>query len=569
MGRRTASIIGCVALVILVLPAMASANWTHKGKGELKENASITLQGELTLSTSAGNVTCPTTLGTTLTANSSTGDVTSLTVPEPSECDLSGSLAAVCGTNGVTKVEKTGTWALAADETDITITSIDVHYILTGCLIQSFRLKGNATASLDKTSAMGSATLSGTQTVYNSLGEESGSGELKGTLTVTPGGTYGVKTAPLMETRWTDGNQPLSEDGKLTLNGTFSFSGSGGAISCPATVKLLLESSTIEEGEEESEGEVESFVVASPSGCHVSGGYAATCSTNSIANVEQTGATTLIATEEDITIFDLVLDYKFEGCAITSLRVEGDPTISVDNPEEIGSATFSAGPMQVYNAAGEKLSTASVGGSASASPSATYQLAPVDPHPEETETEATEHELATEGCMGGGSAESPGLTHEGSFLAGPCHESFTGVLGFSYGGFGGFDCAVHSTVELTAEGGTMVELGLTTETCAGTGVLTGCTLAEDQLDGSPTITPTAAAIDISGIVLTTSYGGTCPLTSAMLTVSSLTATPDNVEAISTLTLSGSYVLDPSSGGTLSSSLTGELEAASPETIGIG
>lgn len=400
MKGRTALFVACAALLVLGLTGSASAAWTHKGKGELKENASLALSGTVTLSTSAGNVACPTTVGTTLTASSSSGHVESFAVSKASECDLTGSLAAICGTNGVTKVEKTGTWALAADENDITLTGIDVHYAMAGCLIPGFRVKGSSTLTLDKANAIGTATLSGTQTLYNALGEESGSGELKGTLTASPAGTYGVKTAATVETRWTDANSHLSEDGKLTLSGTFSFSGTGGGISCPATVKLLLESSTVEE--EEAEGEIESFAVAEPSKCDITGSYASSpCTTNSISKVEQTGTATLTATEEDITISGLVIDYKFEKCPITSLRVQGNPTVSVSSPESIASATF-GGSLDVYNAESEKIGTATAGGSPSASPSGTFQLTA-----DAKEAEETTHEAETEAA-----STEPGLTFE-------------------------------------------------------------------------------------------------------------------------------------------------------------
>jgi hypothetical protein len=331
MGRRAALTAVLSTLITLLVASSASAVWTHKGKGELKENASVTLKGTLTLSSSAGNVACATEIGTTLTASSSSGHVNSFTVAKPSECDLTGSLA---------------------------------------------------TLSLDKTTAFSTATFSGTQTLYNAAGEALGSGELKGTLSAAPSGTYGVKTAASVETRWTDANANLGSDGKLTLSGTFSFSGSGGSISCPATIKLLLESSTVEE--EEAEGEVESFTVSKASECDLGGNYQATCGTNAVAKVQQTGTATLNATSEDITVNGLVLDYELEKCAIASLKIEGSPTISVTSPESISSASFSAGALEVFNSKGETLGTATAGGSASASPAGTFQLVAVPPSPPET-----------------------------------------------------------------------------------------------------------------------------------------------------------------------------------------
>jgi hypothetical protein len=516
MENKTVLSAVIVVLLTLALVSTASASWTHKGKGELKENASLTLKGTLTLSTSAGNVSCSTELGATLTASSSSGHVNSFTVAKPSECDLTGSLAAVCGTNGLTKVEKTGTWALTADETDITLTGIEVDYVMAGCLIPSFKLKGSSTLSLDKTAAIGSATFSGTQTLYNAAGEESGSGELKGTLAASPAGTYGVKTAATVETKWTDAGEQLSEDGKLTLTGSFSFSGTGGSISCPATVKLLLESSTIEE--EEPEGEVESFTVSKAAECDLSGNYKTTCGTNAVTKVEQTGTATLTATEEDFTIAGLVLDYELEKCAITSLKVEGNPTVSVTSPESIASASFSAGSLEVFNSKGETLNTATAGGSASASPGGTYQL--VDSkHKEETlaHEEETAHAIATEKEL-----EGHGWTYNGAVIeeGSKVQEEYEGFLSFTtpppavpiHSTFG---CEV--TVVVQVEGtenetghAEVTQFSPTTGTCVGTGVFTNCKLKADSSNPPWTVDINATDLTVTGTMEINHTYESCP-----------------------------------------------------------
>lgn len=363
--------VGFVVLLALMLPSLASANWTHKGKGELAENASVTLASELTLSTSAGNVTCPTSIGATLTKESTTGHVNSYTVSEPSKCDVTGSLGSICGTNGLTKVEKTGTWALTAEETDIKLSSIDLHFTFAGCLISGFRLKGTTTLSVNKASAISSATLSGSQTLYNSSGEEAGSGTLEGTLSVSPASTYGIQPVPTVDTKWLMENEPLSENGELTLSGNFSFSGSIGSVTCPVSAKLSLTAGEIEE--EDPEGKVETFTVAKPSECDVGGTLKTTCGTNSVSSIEKTGTWNLTTNKEDISVTGLVLDYKFKGCAVSSLRVEGDATVSVDDPTEIGETEF-GGTLSVYNAAEEEIGTAESGGTQSASPAGTYAI---------------------------------------------------------------------------------------------------------------------------------------------------------------------------------------------------
>ena len=531
--------LGLTALLALILASSAAANWTHKGKGELKENASVTLSGELTLSTSAGNVSCPVSMGTTLTASGSSGHVNSFTVSKPSECDLTGSLAAICGTNGLTKVEKTGTWALTADESDITLSAIDVHYTMAGCLIPSFRLKGSSTLSLDKSTAIGKATFSGTQTLYNSAGEESGTGELKGTLTASPAGTYGVKTGALVETVWTDEDKHLSSDGKLTLTGTFSFSGSGGSISCPATIKLLLESSTVEE--EEAEGEIESFTVANPSECDAEGGYKTSCGTSKVVKVEQTGTATLTATESAIKVSGLALDYEFKECGIVTLRVEGSPTLTPGNPESIAGATFSVGSLEVFNSKAETIGTASAGGEVSASPSGTFQLTEdhgehektteeaETAHTEATETEETAHTEHTEET-----AETPGgLTLiEGQWRIDPGEEpveahtvELTGSISSTKAPIRNGPCEVHvqMTIFSEEEGGATAEIEsyqITTPApgCqifinVGGGVyapVTGCFITAMSTAGFPwhiDVEEGATGIAITGAYFTNEYNG--------------------------------------------------------------
>jgi len=535
MERKVLLLTSLVALLVLGLTSAASAAWTHKGKGELKENASVTLEGTLTLSTSAGNVACTTEIGTTLTASSSSGHVNSFTVSKPSECDLTGSLAAICGTNGLTKVEKTGTWALTADENDITLTSIDVHYALAGCLIPGFWIKGSSTISLDKTTAIGKATPSGTQTLYNALGEESGTAELKGTLNVSPAGTYGTKTAASVETKWTMGDEYLSEDGKPTLTGTFSFSGADGSVSCLVTVNLLLESSTIEE--EEPEGEIESFTVAEPSKCDLGGTYKTACGTNAVSKVEQTGTATLTTDKKDISVSGLVLDYKFEKCAITSLRVEGNPTLSVASTHSINEATFSAGGLQVYNSGGELTDTATASGSSSVSPSGTFQLTSKAAHEASTHAAATHAEYTSTHAAHTHVAEThaaetigtetppsgiPEWHHNGSVLAGeagPQELHLVGELSSFLSSFQSGPCEVTFEGEAwneneMADG--VINGGEIQGSCATSAA--GCTVSPTLQNFPWTLTGTEvtgelSAIEIVGMQFETHYvgGGSCPL----------------------------------------------------------
>lgn len=369
--RRLILTLGATAVLTLALPALALATWTHKGQGELKENAAVTLSGELSVNTEVGKVTCPTSIEATLTGESSSGTVDSYTVSEPSECDLSESLGAVCGTNGVTKVEKTGTWGLTAEEASIEISSIDLEFQLGKCLIPSLQLKGAATATPDKSFAMSTLTLSGSQTLYNSLEEEVGSASLGGAPSVSPAATYGVKTAPFVETAWLMEDEHLSEDGEMTLSGEFAFAYSGGSVSCTASAVLALTGGEVEE--EEPEGEVESFTVSEPSQCVAGGGLKTLCGEHPVKSVEKTGTWALNANEEDISVSGFTLDYGFKECAVTSLRLEGGATLSVENPAGITSVTFGGSPA-IYNSEEEKLGDAELAGGQSAAPAGTFQL---------------------------------------------------------------------------------------------------------------------------------------------------------------------------------------------------
>jgi hypothetical protein len=152
-----------------------------------------------------------------------------------------------------------------------------------------------------------------------------------------------------------------------------------------------------------------------------------------VTKVQQTGTATLTATEEDITVTGLSLDYEFEKCSMTVLQVEGNPTVTVDDPGSIGEATFSAGALEIYNAKSETVGTASAEGSASASPSGTYQLTPDEGPPTEgggtTFTSDGEEVEVEEGFAGTGSLywtfTLPGPTH---VKLGPCEVHVQGHI---------------------------------------------------------------------------------------------------------------------------------------------
>jgi hypothetical protein len=478
MSRRAVLAFGLVAILVLAVPALASASWTHKGKGELKENASVTATGELTVTTSVGKVTCPTSIGATLTASSSAGDVNSYTVPEPSKCDLTESIGAVCGTHGVSKVEKTGTWGLTAKESTIEISSIDLHVYFGKCLIPNFRVKGTATATPDKTTAMNTLTLSGSQTLYNSLGEEVGTASLGGSPSVSPAGTYGVKTAPLVKTNWFMSGAHLSKTEEMTLNGSFSFSYEGGTVTCTASVVLSLTAGEVEE--EEPEGTVKTFTVAKPEECTLGGALGTLCGAKSVSSVEKTGTWTVTATKSDISVSNVSLDYKFSKCAISALRLGGGATLTVSNPSEIKEATFSGSPS-IYNSEEEEVGTAELGGTATASPSGTYALT------------------------------RPQWTDNKEPLSSNAEISATGTFEFETI-LGGVHCKNATFVldlEKESAAGTLlaVEMNEASE-CHGSGSITGCTVSKGKLTTSLKFNQTGATLSVAGVKLWMEYAQT-------------------------------------------------------------
>jgi hypothetical protein len=518
MGKGFALIAACVALLALGLAPSASANWTHKGKGELKENAAITLKGELALSTVAGEVKCPVEIAGTLTGSGSSGDIASLGISEPSKCDLTGALATVCGTHGLTKVEKTGTWSLAAEAEDIKISGVAIDYAFAGCAIPSLRIEGSTTGAVDKVNGIGSVTLSGSQTLYNALGEEAGSAQLKGTLAASPAGTYGLKSVTV-ETGWTMENTQLGEDGEMTLAGGFSFSGTGGGVSCEATGKAALTSATVEE--EASEGEIESFAVSEPAKCDVTGTLKTLCGTNSVSSVEKTGTWDLGTDGEDISVSNLALDFKFSKCAVTSIKVEGDATLTVDDPTGIESVTF-GGTLSTYNSGGEKTGTAEAGGTQSASPAGTFQL---------EETPPCEESYGIGGKWFDMGVSIPKCTE--------IELPLTGVFSYDIPELASsFGCVLDMTITAEPGGGAEVSsFETTTSGCEGTGLLAGCVIVADE-SNSPEVDVSKMDFTITNLEYTFIFGEGCLLPASLFTWPEMTLVPNNPESISSVTISG-------------------------------
>jgi hypothetical protein len=167
------------------------------------------------------------------------------------------------------------------------------------------------------------------------------------------------------------------------------------------------------------------------------------------------------------------------------------------------------------------------------------------------------------------SASASGMFYdEGQPFEGAIGETFEGPLGFEISGFLSFHCNAHAEVDMETNQGAVTSLEIETETCVGGGFMAFCTLAEDQVLNAGGLTPTATDLDLQGVEITITYGGAgCPLTHSTITMT-VKATPDNPDAISSLTLSGTMILDRPQQTPLSVGASGILDAAVPETFGL-
>ncbi len=118
---------------------------------------------------------------------------------------------------------------------------------------------------------------------------------------------------------------------------------------------------------------------------------------------------------------------------------------------------------------------------------------------------------------------------------------------------GGIECTVQAHVALepgttTAKAGQFEVKGLSTEKCKGLGGMGGCQVHGVTYSALPLTlhttetTPATLAITTGNVEYTTT-GLFCPFASATVTAGTVTATPDNPNAMKTVTLSGSLTGD--------------------------
>lgn len=147
------------------------------------------------------------------------------------------------------------------------------------------------------------------------------------------------------------------------------------------------------------------------------------------------------------------------------------------------------------------------------------------------------------------------------------------------GGLGGIECTVNVHVVLeagttTAKADQFGLTGLPTEKCKGLGGFVFCQIHEAAYSALPltvhiTETNPPVLTITTGDVQYTTTGGFCPISKVTLTGGTVTATPDNVNAMKTVELSGSLTSHITTGGSTvdqeSVTISGSLKVT-PEGI---
>jgi len=128
-----------------------------------------------------------------------------------------------------------------------------------------------------------------------------------------------------------------------------------------------------------------------------------------------------------------------------------------------------------------------------------------------------------------------------------------------------YTCDVTGT--LTAEGGTttgtITKFALTTASCVGTGAFAQCSVKTDKINGLPWVVHTTTTdLELTNVAAFVEYqGAECLAQTSNLTFATVTATPNKLDPIASLTISAK-----GANGTL---LTGSLSLSDPNTLGIG
>jgi hypothetical protein len=136
--------------------------------------------------------------------------------------------------------------------------------------------------------------------------------------------------------------------------------------------------------------------------------------------------------------------------------------------------------------------------------------------------------------------------HEGKSLEKDVTLTLQGNVGFEAKSLNSeFVCAVHTTMDLikTSATGQVKTFEITTDLCAGTGILAGCEVVKDTMKGLawtshaayPVVTITDVTADFEFKPIP---GQNCAITTVPVSVPKMTATPNNAAAIKSVSLSG-------------------------------
>jgi hypothetical protein len=157
--------------------------------------------------------------------------------------------------------------------------------------------------------------------------------------------------------------------------------------------------------------------------------------------------------------------------------------------------------------------------------------------------------LATVGLAIPASASAAGtLFHKGVFVPVGNHVTipFTGEISFDYPAIASsFGCVSHPQFTLESGHpsiGEVTKFELTTAKCEGTGLLKGCELVEDATN-KPEIDVGANDMTITEAEFFLVFNAACIVPAAEFTFQEVTATPNNRQAIASVTLTGTGVDD--------------------------
>jgi hypothetical protein len=176
------------ALVLLALPAVASATWTKEGAA-IAADETFALEGTWSWTGQAGSVSCTNAKASiTATKGTTIGHVTSFTVSEPTlKCTVGGALGGLCGANSLTKVALNFNATVSILGGALLINELSMEHKFGTCAQFTLTDAGGITATPDKKDPMKEVTLSG-KVKLQTLTEAT----VGGKLNLNPAGIYGI-----------------------------------------------------------------------------------------------------------------------------------------------------------------------------------------------------------------------------------------------------------------------------------------------------------------------------------------------------------------------------------------